>query len=217
MVSQQKFLVNLILLQMATTKEDVAAVALTLIRATPITSFSDGSNEANIITNVYSPLVQKIMTLHPWSFATKKRRLNQNSTNPVNEYNYAYIIPSEALRIFKVFDSSSVNAIPNTNYKIMGSNILSNDTTLYAEYTTYVSESYWPPYFADFMAYALAAKIALAVTDDENLAQGMQQVAFGTPGQGGRGGEFANAANIDSQQNPAQTLQPSELISFRFS
>lgn len=202
---------------MGTTKEDVAGVALSLIRANPISSFDDGSNEANIITANYSPLIRKLMTLHPWGFALKKRLLNQNATDPVNEYTYSHIIPSEVQRIFRLYDSSSVGALPISDYKIVGTNIFSNHSQLWAEYTVYTAESNWPAYFADFAAYAVAARIAMIVTDDDTLAARLEQRAYGPPSAAGRGGEFAIAANIDSQQQPAQTIQTSELISFRFS
>ena len=49
---------------MATTKVDICARALVMIGASPISSFSDGSTEALVASNVYEDIVQSSLTRH---------------------------------------------------------------------------------------------------------------------------------------------------------
>lgn len=205
---------------MVSSDVDIASQALGLLRANTISSFNDGSNEADIAKLYYTDFAQDILTRYPWAFATKKRLLNQ-TTVPINEWRYAHIVPAEALRIWALFASSSVGANPINDYDIQAPNgqrrIFSNNPTLYGEYTVYTDESNWPGYFTHFAIYAFAALIALPVTDDDALAQLMHQRAWGTPSEGEKGGKFAVATGIDAQQKPPEIITASPLIQARFS
>lgn len=205
---------------MASSDIDIASQALGLLRANTISSFDEGTNEADIAKLYYEDFAQDILTRHPWSFATKKRRINQ-TTAPLNEWRYAHIVPAEALRIWAVYNSGQVGATPVNHYDIQAPDgkrvIMSNNPDLWLEYTVYTDETNWPGYFTHFAIYAFAALIALPVTDDDSLAQQMYQQAWGTPSDGEKGGKFSVAAGTDSQQKPAEIIYQSPFIDARFS
>jgi len=205
---------------MATSDIDIASQALGLIRAETISSFDDGTNEANIAKLYYSDFVQDILTRYQWSFAIKKRLLNQ-TTAPLNEWRNAHIIPAEALRVWSLFDSGAVGARPINNYDIQapggGRVAMSNQETLYAEYTVYTSETNWPGYFTQFAIYAFASLICVPVTDDDDLAQKMHSLAWGSPSTGEKGGKFSVASSLDAQQRPPEIVNNSPFIEARFS
>ena len=199
---------------------DIASQALGLIRANVIDSFDDGSNEAEISKLYYADFAQDILTRYPWSFATKKRQFN-GATAPINEWRYAHIVPAEALRIWAIYATSSAGAKPINNFDIAAPagkrQVHSNNDTIYGEYTVYTDESNWPAYFTQFAIYAFAALIAIPVTDDDDLAERMQRMAYGTPSEGENGGKFAIATSIDAQQKPPELILDSPLIDARFS
>lgn len=205
---------------MASSDVDIASQALGLLRANTISSFSDGSNEADIASLYYPDFAQDILTRYPWAFATKKRLLN-GTTAPVNEWRYAHIMPAEALRLWALFTSDDVGAKPINQFDIGGQGgarrINSNNEVLYGEYTVYTAETNWPGYFTHFAIHAFAALIALPVTDDPALADAMHRLAWGTPSDGEKGGKFAVAAGIDAQQRPPDEIISSPLIDARFS
>lgn len=205
---------------MASSDIDIASQAMGLLRANTISSFTEGTNEADIADLYYADFAQDILTRYPWSFALKKRLLNQ-TTAPVNEYKYAHIIPAEALRIWAIYPSSNVGVNPINDYDIQAQSgsrlILSNNETIYAEYTVYTAETNWPGYFTHFAIHAFAALTALAVTDDAELAALMQQLAWGTSSDGEKGGKFAVATGIDALQRPPEILNDAPLINARFS
>ena len=53
---------------MATTSIDICARALVMIGASPISSFSDGSTEALVASNVYTDVTEASLTRHRWRF-----------------------------------------------------------------------------------------------------------------------------------------------------
>lgn len=206
---------------MTTSNIDICAQALSLLRASVISSFNDDSNEANICQTHYDDFAEDILTRYPWSFATKKILLNQDATSPVNEYTYAHIIPGEALRIWAVFNSSEVGAKPIMDYDIQtidgGRRIFSNHAQLWAEYTVYTDEANWPPYFKQFAIHALAALIAMPVTDQPDVADRYHALAWGARNENEQGGKFGVAKLIDAQQKPGEMIVDSPLIAARFS
>jgi hypothetical protein len=205
---------------MASSDIDIASQAMGLLRANTISSFDEGTNEADIAKLYYSDFVQDILTRHPWSFATKKRRLNQTDS-PLNEWRYAHIIPAEALRVWAVYPSDKVGAKPINNYDIQAPDgkrvIMSNYPNLWLEFTVYTAETNWPGYFTAFAIPAFAALTAVPVTDDENLHTKWQTVAYGNPSDGEKGGKFASAAAIDMLQKPPEEILQSPFIDARFS
>lgn len=206
---------------MASSEIDICSQSLTLLRAEPISSFSDGTNEADICDQLYVGFIKNLLGNYPWSFATKKAQLNQESVTPVNEYRYSHIVPAEALLVWAVFDSSSVGATPIKDYDIFASDgarrIYSNYPTLYADYTVYTDEANWPPYFEQFVVHAFAAHIAVPLTHNESLAQYYSVKAYGSGSGNMKGGLFGVAAATDSKQKRNEYIFDSPFTRARFS
>lgn len=205
---------------MSQTKFSIASQSCIQVRANPITSFEDGSNEADILAEVYDTWARMVLGLHPWSFARRRDQLvRENKAQP--GWKYLYKIPPNALRIFGVYNSGSENAPPIKRYDTVaddaGQYIASNDEQCFALFTTYVPENIWPAWFVDFAIYALAAHIAMPISDDENLEIRNRVIAYGNPQENGQGGKFALAARTSDQQAPPVEYQENEIIMARFS
>lgn len=202
---------------MSATDVQIASQALTLLRANTISRFSEGTNEADIVTELYPTFVEDVLSRYPWSFATKKRQLNRDADTPVNEWKYRYILPAERLNLTTVFNTDAVGARPVQDFEIIGNYLYTNYEKVYAEYTFYAKENTWPGYFKTYAIYALADLLAIPVTDDVELKERMKLEAYGPPSEGERGGKFAVAAGIDAKQKPAEELWAYDVIAARFS
>jgi hypothetical protein len=200
---------------------DVCSQALTLLRADPISSFSDGTNEADICSQLYQDFIKNLFSTYPWTFATKKAQLNLETAAPLNEYLYSFIVPSEALLIWAVFDSAQNNVTPISDYDIYASDgtrrIYTNRSPLYADYTVYLDEANWPPYFTQFAVYALAAHLAMPVTHNVALAEYYNVKAYGSLTGNSKGGLFGQAMAIDSKQKRNEYIFSSPFTEARFS
>ena len=205
---------------MANSDIDIASQAFTLLGADAISSFNDGSNESDIGTQLYSDYVKNLLCSYPWTFATKKARLNQETTPPVNEYTYSHILPAEALLVWTVFDSSQVGASPIRDYDIYAGEgtrrIYSNYADLWADYTVYTSEANWLPYFTQFAVNALAAHFAMPLTQNIQLADYYDKIAFGGVSSNRKGGLYGMATATDSKQKRNETIISSPFTEARF-
>ena len=205
------------------TNVSIASQALLLLRANTISSFSDDSNEAEIVNVMYEDFIKSLLCIYPWTFATKKAQLNQATTGPIGEYTYSHILPAESLLLWALFNTDNVGASPVNDYDIYGDDtgalrrVYSNYSALYADYTIYISENNWPPYFSQFAINALAAHLAVPVAGNADLAKYYETQAWGSSNANRKGGLFGVAAVTDSKQKRNEYVVSSPFIDARFS
>jgi hypothetical protein len=99
---------------MAYTKVGIANLALIKIGVDQITSFSDGSVQANEIDDVYDFARDETLESSDWRFAKVRVALVKNSTAPASRYDFAYTLPSDFMKIFqeKAGDPALLAATP---------------------------------------------------------------------------------------------------------
>jgi hypothetical protein len=204
-----------------TSRIDISSQALGLLRADTISSFSDGTNESDFCNLLYEGHIKHLLSIYPWTFATKKRQLSQDTTAPINEYTYSHIVPAETLLLWTLFNSSSVGAVPINDYDIYGTDsarrVFSNHSTLYADYTIYPDENVWPAYFTQFAIVSLASYLAVPVTGNSDLGKIYEQMAYGSLNSNRKGGLFGIAAATDSKQKRNEYIFSSPITEARFS
>lgn len=113
---------------MAQSAIDLCNSALQRVGAASITSLSDNSPEARACSVAYDSNRTDELRKHPWNFAIKRAILAPDATAPLFDYDYAFTLPSDCLRLLR----------PNTarlDWQIEGRKILTNDgDTLYIRY-----------------------------------------------------------------------------------
>ena len=109
----------------------ICSHALTLLGENTISSFSDGTVQANVCSELYPDIRDMLLTMYPWSFTLAKVDLQRSSTSPTNEWTYAYVIPSDAITKIPraVFNSSGVGVTPITSgWEVYRGEIRSDDS-----------------------------------------------------------------------------------------
>ena len=146
----------------------ICSHALTLLGENTISSFADGTVQANVCSELYPDIRAMVLTMYPWSFSIEKSDLAQSSTSPINEWTYAYPMPSDSLTKIPraVFNSSAVGASPITSgWEVYQGSVLSDSTTITVDYQKLPLEAEMPSYFVQLLKYAIAMHIAEPVTD----------------------------------------------------
>lgn len=194
----------------------ICSDALLLLGAKPISSFTEGTDEASTCDSLYPNIRDQALSIYPWSFAFKKVQLARLTSTPTNEYKYEYQLPSDRLSAPRaVYNSASVGANVITSYKIMGSKLLTNEELIYVDYLYSVTESEMPVWFVQLLKYIMAWHLSVPITDQVDKAQYWQSVAIGSPGENGRGGYMRTAMNIDGQNQPVNGIKDFSLIAVR--
>lgn len=179
---------------------DIASNALLLIGDNPISSFDDPGAGATAAANLYPETKKRMLSEHPWSFALKQQRLNRLSQVPdvLTNYNHAFQLPTDLIRIWNIQDHS--------NYTLIGNLLYSNSTQLLCTYIYNVDEVNLPPHFVKALEYSLASDFAISVTEDNTMAGLYEQKSINA---------INKAMAIDSQGRPQVSIVDSPLLGAR--
>ena len=200
------------------TKLSICSDALIMLGANPLSSFSEGTDSAQVCDRLYDDLRDTILGMYPWSFSYKKVQLARTTATPINEWKYEYQLPSDMIGsgARALFDSSSSGARPkNEGWEIYEDKILTNFEYVYVDYQFRPSEDVLPTYFVQLLKYWLAWHIAEPVTDQITKGQYYQTLAIGSPSENNRGGMFRQATIIDGANQPGQVIEDFDLIEVR--
>lgn len=178
---------------MAQDSVSIASRAAVMVGLNPISSFENADTESIAARELYDGVKEECLTDYPWRFAMKQRRLDLLPEEPVGRWDRAYELPSDILVLRAI--TVGGERIPYDRY---GDNLVYTDTSvddvLIADYMYAVSEMHWPPYFARYVEYKMAATLALTVTMKSDLAEAFTQKAQM---------QFNTATRMDAQ---AQTI-----------
>lgn len=204
---------------MATGDTDVSICsdALILLGAAPITSFTDGTDAAQACDRLYPDLKNSIISSYVWSWSLKKSQIAKLSTPPINEWQYAYQLPGDMLSgVLAVFESNGTTERSRRyGWEIYGEQLYTNMDTVYIDYQSTVSENKMPHYFVRLLRTAMAAELAIVITDQATKSDYFRNQAYGSPGENGRGGLMREAMNIDARGQSTQIVEDYSLIEVR--
>ena len=195
----------------------ICSDALIMLGASPISSFTEGTDAAQACDRLYPDLRDSLLSRYPWSWTYKKASLGRLATAPINEFKYAYQLPGNILSgVQAVFETSASNqnAI-NDGWEIYGDQLYTDLETVFIDYQETISESKMPVYFVHLLRNALAGELGIVITDQASKADYFRSIAYGSPGENGRGGLFREAVNIDSRGRLPQIIEDYALIQVR--
>jgi hypothetical protein len=196
---------------MASSKEDIASQALARLGEPSISAFDENTETAERVRQLYEDTILDLLGCYEWQFASARQALPlDGAVTPANEWEYAFLMPAlRTVRVgnpIRVYNSTSLRARPVFDYELEGKHILTNYKTIVVEFIERKAESLWPGYFVRLAREALAANLALPITENASKEQYHQQIAFGTPSEGGEGGLFGRAMAADSRYAPTRSL-----------
>jgi hypothetical protein len=195
----------------------ICSDALIMLGAKPISSFNEGTDEANTSDRLYSDIRDQALLIYPWSFSFKKIALAQLVTTPTTEYKYEYALPGDKIGPPRaLFTSSNPGDYPRKEYRIFGDTVMTDYTAVWIDYPYSVPEYLMPVYFIQLLKYMMAWHLSIPITDQGDKASYWQGVAIGAPSENGRGGYMRTAMQIDGAGQPSNSINDFSLIAVRY-
>jgi hypothetical protein len=164
---------------MALTKIQILNMALTEINSLRIESLT-GTEKNETCNDVYNSCLELIMQEWDWKFARKREELTLSTTEPAFEYAYAYVLPSDFVRIAGIYENvltddytitvgtSELTVVKQAEYSyvIEGNLLLTNINPCYLVYTSTGAgkEALFKPRFTQALIKLLAAELAPRVS-----------------------------------------------------
>lgn len=194
---------------MAETAISICAAALRLIGAEAIASFDEGTPAADACARLYPGLRDALLAVHRWNFATAAAQLARLA-EPPQGWRAAFALPPDLLTVIGVYADGEMRA-PLNRFDWRDATVATDTDALWCLYLRRVPEAAWRAPFALLVRYALAAELAMPITEKQAVAEYWHVKAFGTPSEGGRGGQFRVAASADAREGPTLMLPPGGL------
>ena len=133
--------------------------ALILIGEQPLTSLTDNRYGATVGSNLFEMLYEAELQSNRWRFAMTKGSLSQLVAEPLNEWQYAYQLPTDMLLPIGVW--------PRVAYEIYADHLYTDASSVQLDYMFKPDVSDIPAYFATLMTYALAKDMVKSITESD--------------------------------------------------
>ncbi|TVR81916.1 MAG: hypothetical protein EA405_07905 [Rhodospirillales bacterium] len=188
---------------MAVTAFQLCARALVKIGAHPISSFDEGSVEAQVAASLYPVVRDALLSIHPWNFAIKQERLAKLTSPPVADFAHAFALPSDCLR---VISSGRPDRGRGLTYRIQGQMLYTNSDAVVLTYLCKVDEAGFPVFFQLALIARLAAEFCIPLTESTarwiNLSRAAEE-------------ELRRARLADAQEDTPPRIENFVLIEVR--
>jgi hypothetical protein len=169
-----------------------------------ITSFEDGSAEANVAEANYETTVAGLLSIHPWLFAKANARPDKLADDPLADGSAAFQVPNASIKVLNV--QSGDVPVP---YTIFSDKILTHHDhdKVVVTYIWRVPEVDWPGYFRELVVTKLEALFLRALNDDDVRAERRENRLYDR--------DLPRARSADAQQNYPRPRMESQLLDAR--
>lgn len=188
---------------MTYTDISICSKALFKIGVDGIVSFEDGTAESEISNNLYGLIRDGLLSSYPWSFATSQKKLAKLSESPMADYQYAYLLPNDYLRLIS---AGSGNRGLGLEYRIQGNKLHTNSNEVLITYIYRPKEEDFPAFFCEALTTKLAAELCLPLTEDNAKTNLLSKKAED---------EIKTARLVDSQQATPKKFEDFTLVEVR--
>lgn len=188
---------------MALTAIGLCSRALLKLGARTISSFDEGSAEAEVAANLYPPLRDALLSAHPWSFATGQATLPRLTAEPVADFAYAYQLPADFLRVVSAGGDGRGRGLV---YRIVENRLHTDSDHVTLTYVFHPDERTFPPFFDQALITTLAAEFCLPLTESTSRAEFLIKLADE---------EYRRAKLIDGQQAAPRAIEHFPLVEVR--
>ncbi len=177
--------------------------ALLKVGAHTITSFDDGTVEAEVAASLYPTVRDGLLSAHPWNFATVQVTLPELATAPVADFTNSFQLPSDCIRVLSAGTGGRGQGI---RYKIVRRELHADAEEVILTYIARPDELDFPPFFDLALIAQLAAEFCIPLTDSTTRWEGLQKIADV---------ELRRAKLIDAQEDTPPAVEDFTLLEGR--
>jgi hypothetical protein len=152
---------------------EIINFALSDCGATLIATLDDDLPEARTAKAKYAAIRDAVIEDREWTFAKKRVELSKMADVPAFGYAYQYVIPSDCIRVIRVYDAAGVETstpMQADEWVREGYAVLTNeDAPIYAELLMRAGEGSFSPGMVLALAARLTSAFAVPLTENRQL------------------------------------------------
>lgn len=147
-------------------KIDIISKALILCGEKPLQSLSDNRYGATVGSGLFEMLYENEIQSNLWRFATTKDSLSQLVAAPLNQWQYAYQLPTDMLLPIGIYPV-------DLNYEIYAKHLYTDRSSVEMDFLFKPEVTAIPAYFATLMTFVLAQHMIKPITESDQAVQVM--------------------------------------------
>lgn len=185
---------------------DIVNAACAMIGEAPLQSLDEEIDAGMAASLLYQAVVEFNLGIHQFSFSKEIRQLSRDDTAALTAgYDYVYSLPPERIGDPLYCTDEPTNASRRFSaYAIVGQQLHSSATSLYAMIRYRPAPNRWTGPFKLATICAVAANLAIPITHDRALADQLKRDAYGTPQENFRGGLMRAAISAEAFTQPGR-------------
>jgi hypothetical protein len=146
----------------------ICNLALAKLGISPIMALTDQSKQAQFCSRFYAQTRDEVLQSHRWNFAMRRAALNLLSAAPQSEWNSAFQLPVDCLRVVQLNGYQANERLGE--FSVEGGQLLTNAEEANIRYVARVEDaSLYHPLFVHALATMLASRLAGPLTGSRNL------------------------------------------------
>lgn len=163
----------------------ICNLALRRIAAQPIVSLTEGSEEANVMNDIFDMLYKKELRSYPWRWASVTATLAEIASESPPDFAYVHQLPADYLQMQLIIESVTgetlydvwdelygKHSLRNQEWEVRQGKLYSNWSDVKIKYTQLVTDyAKLDPTFVEAFAWKLAMEGAPTITTREGLVQ----------------------------------------------
>lgn len=189
-----------------TSKVSIISEAVVKLGGKPVSSLDEDRKPVTVLVNLFDSTYEAALTMHRWRFAMAKRDLARLSATPLNEWQYAFQLPTDPPYLL------AIRTYPSIDYEIFEDKLYANSTTCALDYVFRPAISALPAYFAKTLSLMLAVEGAIPVTGKQTYRDAFVQELHGAPGAPGL---LPRSMAADASARPPDAIEDSPFIQAR--
>src|SRR5512144_1602637 len=143
---------------MSLTGIDLCSRALLKIGAHTITSFDEGTTEAEVAASLYLTVHDAVLSAHPWKFATFQATLPKLASAPIADFANAFQLPIDCIRVLSAGTAGRGQGI---SYKIKQRQLHTDADEVILTFISRPDEIDFPPFCDTALIAQLAAEFCI--------------------------------------------------------
>jgi hypothetical protein len=183
--------------------------ALNQLGAASITSLTDNSKNARLCNERYETVRDAVFRSHPWNSLIKRQQLAQDTQTPAWGFKYQFTLPSDCLRVL------AIDAY-NSDYKVEGRKILSNESTIKLVYISTVTDpNEMDVLLRETISAGLASDLAYSITANLQVS-GLMAEKYQAKLSEARHADASEGYNTDPRNGQVDQIISEDFINSRY-